>query len=529
MTLMHASRAAARSPSGARAMPGAARTSAPGVGRVLLALCVSALAAGCSRRAPEEYNLVLVTLDTTRADYLSCYGGPAGITPNLDAVAAEGTRFDLAISSAAVTPVSHASILTGLYPMEHGLRVLSAAGGFRLPSKVPTLSTVLHGNGYATAAVHSAFPVSAHFGFKPGYDVFESFDAPIEVGTDKHFWDVRQFQRRSDETTDIVIRKLAEAPVPFFLWVHYWDPHDSEKIPPPEFLPADLPRTPPTPELPHGEIAASKELYAAEVRFVDAQFGRLVKSLKDEGEWDHTIVVIVADHGEGLGDHGWHHHRILYQEEIRVPLIVRVPGAKQVKSVAGLVRTIDILPTVLDYLGLEAPRPVSGESLRALMDGGPDEKRKAYADQINGYDMNAAMVKNRPLDDFLYCAMDAEWKLIYRPAHPEATELYHIAVDPHETKNVLAQAPEAARRLERELAQYNGWVTAPLAPIADPGNLAGAKAVLGRIGYIGSEDAAALPASEWAWTCPEHAGEVREKRFTCSQCKSAPILIRKPK
>src|SRR5258706_3993209 len=281
--------------------------------RLLLGFLTLTLgSAACSRE--DRMNVVLVTLDTTRADFLGAYRRPGNPTPNFDAVAVEGTRFDLAISTAAVTPVSHASILTGLDNGKHGLRVLSAKSGFRLRPDVPTLATVLHEHGYRTGAVHSAFPVSSTFGFRNGFDVFESVEGELRGEGPHRTWDVAKFQRRSDDTTRIALDFVKAAKEPFFLWVHYWDPHDGVRVPPKELLPKNLWR-----KGVDGETEESRELYAAEVSYVDAQFGRLVSALRERAELEHTIFVIVADHGEGLGDHGCGHHRIIYHEEIRAP------------------------------------------------------------------------------------------------------------------------------------------------------------------------------------------------------------------
>jgi arylsulfatase A-like enzyme len=485
-----------------------------------------ALALGCAACSREtRTNVVLVTLDTTRADYLGAYGKSGDPTPNLDALAAQGTRFDLAISSAALTPVSHASILTGLENREHGLRVLSAQSGFRLRSDVPTLATVLHGAGYRTAAVHSAFPVSSYFGFQNGFDAFESVEGQmgrLRGNAARRTWDLAKFQRRSDETTDLALDWLKSTKSPFFLWIHYWDPHDDVLVPPPERLPANLRRIGAD-----GQPQPSLELYAAEVSYVDAQIGRLIAALKASGKFEHTLFVVVADHGEGLGDHGWDHHRILYQEQIRVPLIVRVPGAKQAAEVADLVRTIDIYPTVLDYLGVLAPKPVSGASLRPLIEGRPDPPRIAFADQINGYDWNASMVDSHPQFDFLYCAMDRDWKLIYRPSHPDASELYEIARDPREEKNLFRERADEALRLERKLARQDGWVTAPFGKDASAPDPKDAQHALDVLGYTtgGSQDGA--PSPQWSWTCPEHASVRQDARGKCPTCGTPLIPVRR--
>jgi arylsulfatase A-like enzyme len=400
---------------------------------------------------------------------------------------------------------------------------------------------VLKSRGYHTAAIHSAFPVSAYFGLDRGYDVFESFDAAMEVAPNgAHGWDVRHLQRRSDQTTDLAIAELKRAREPFFLWVHYWDPHDAVRVPPPEFLPADVPRGE------HGEPLPSRQLYAAEVHYMDHELGRLVHALRESGEYERTLFVIVADHGEGLGDHGWENHRILYQEQVRVPLIVRVPSsgpssaahadakpgdgpsdAKTTPEVHALVRTIDIFPTVLDYLRVsDAPR-VRGKSLRALIEGRAEPPRSAYADQINGYDKNAGMVQRRPLDDFLYCAIADGWKLVYRPAHPAASELYDLARDPREATDRFASEPERVHALMRDLADFKGWVTSPFpATSADPHARSAQRALAG-LGYGGSADSASDAGATWTWTCPLHDTLDQPSYGTCPQCGAPLVPVRR--
>lgn len=450
-------------------------------------------------------NVVLITLDTTRADFLSTYGYPESTTPNLDALASEGTRFDLAISTAAVTPVSHASILTGLNNHEHGLRVISAASGFRLAESIPTLATLLSREGYRTAAVHSAFPVSAHFGLDQGFDSFDSFDAPIRVEDDgrvKHTWKVSKFQRRSDETTDLVLQRLEPLEQPFFFWIHYWDPHDRARLPPAEFLPVGVREEDGEDEATSEPAERRRQVYAAEIRYMDQQIGRVLKQLETRGLAEQTVVVVVADHGQGLGDHGWRFHRILYQEQIRVPLIIRVPNFDQVPNVSGLVRTIDIVPTIFDYLGLESEARFSGRSLRPLMEGRADRRRVAIADQINGFDLNSNMQERYPDSDFLYSAQDGRWKLVYRPTNPARSELFDLAADPLEQKNLYLERGDEARRLLQELARSRLWVLQPFGPGEETEDLAGAQLALTALGYLGSSSD---PVEEvtWSWFCPE--------------------------
>jgi len=478
----------------------------------LLVLTLSlVLGLACTPEKPgsgvsNSLNVVLITLDTTRADYLSSYGYAEITTPNLDRLAARGTRFEHAVATASVTPVSHASILTGLDNHRHGLRVLSAAGGFRLDPAVPTLATLLRQRGYSTAAVHSAFPVSAHFGLDQGFDTFDSFDATINVSEGervKHSWSQSQFQRRSDETTDLVLDHLQSLDEPFLIWVHYWDPHDRGRLPPKEFLPE------PSDSDDDGHpdaVEKRKRVYAAEIRYMDSQIGRLFDALDERGLTDTTMIFVVADHGQGLGDHKWNFHRLLYREQIRVPLIATIPDHRQVPVVDSLVRTVDIVPTILDYLGIDADIRASGSSLRGLIEGQPEPPRVAIADQINGFDLNASMVEKRPLDDFLYSAIDSEWKLIYRPTHPARSELFDLNRDPDETVNLFGQRPEQELRLLQELARNRPWVLEPFAPDPEADDLEAAQAALTALGYLGGSDEA-VTELDWEWFCPERRDE----------------------
>lgn len=488
---------------------------------------LASFVAACGDPAPRKRsNVILITLDTVRADFVSCYGVHANVTPNLDALAAAGTRFDMAISTAGVTPVSHASILTGLNNQSHELRVLAAESGYTLPKDVPTLATVLANQGYHTVAVHSAFPVSRNFGFERGFEVFEDLNTELvhlsnEAKQVKSIWDVKNFQRRSDETTALVERSL-RAQEPFFLWLHYWDPHDFDKLPPAERL---EPREKFFDE--SGEpLRPGIELYKEELKYQDEQIGRLFKWLKERKLDENTIVVITADHGQGLHEHGWAAHRLLYQEQVHVPLILVAPGATQRPVVTELVRTIDVYPTVLDYLGLKAPKAVEGRSLRALIEGRADEKRIAFADQINGYDTNAGMAyrEDRKHDQFLYMALDWPHKLIYRPLHPEHSELYDLGADPDEARNLYATEPERATQLRRELAKARPWVRGPFEKAGSAGQDEAARAALRDLGYVDGETLD----PNWSWTCPEHLDEVlADESKRCSRCKSPPLMIKR--
>jgi arylsulfatase A-like enzyme len=448
-----------------------------------LGLSLGLVLSSCSGGGPDRhvYNVLLVTLDTTRLDHLGCYGAQGDPTPHLDALASAGIRFDMAISPSASTPVSHASILTGLNPYQHGLRVIYADGGCRLSEGVPTLGTWLGARGRRTGAFLSSFTVSDFYGLDRGFDTFDSglpaSAASAMSKTSGGFWDwpLRDNQRRADATTAQACRWIAGTPEPFFAWVHYWDPHDPVVLPPAEFLNRYV-----TPEM-EGD-ARQRAIYRAEVAYVDSQFGRLIDCLKERNLYDRTIIVVVADHGEGLGDHGWWYHRILYQEQIRVPLLVRVPRWPAGRVVTDLVRTTDIAPTLLGLLGLTIPPGLEGRSLAGLIEGVPEEPRLAYADAINLFDLNARMVEARPDDGLLYCAMDRTWKFIHRPNREGKDELYNLSVDPAEQRNLLSREPEQAARMLREVIRFDGFVTRPFGEALDP-------AVLERLrslGYLGN-------------------------------------------
>jgi arylsulfatase A-like enzyme len=499
----------------------------PLLAAVLLGAC------SCAAEDPKP-NVILITMDTTRADYLSCYGYDDGGKPtsaNLDLLANQGTRFDLAMATASVTPVSHASILTGRFNRDHGVRVIFAGSGFRLPEDVPTLATEFKAAGYKTITVHSALPVAPFFGFGRDFDVVESFDAGVQVDPQGAArWD-QMNTRRSDDSIDIVLREIREAEEPWFLWLHLWDPHDAIHTPPEEFLP------PPHKlfQMENGEILREPNgqprlkrpmtaLYAAEIRYMDAQIGRLFEHLNDTGQWAHTITAVTADHGQGLSDHGWAAHRILYQEQIRVPLIVRVPGVEQKGVVKDLVRTVDIAPTLLDYAGLDALEQAGGRSLRPLIEGGGDEPRITFAEQINGYDLNAHMVRKRPKDDFTYCAMDRDWKLTWRPNHPGDSELYHLAEDPKELNNLWGWDHPEALRLKKELGGHAPWVTEPFPASADGASSDAIMEGLKKLGYV-ADESGVIEGPDWEYVCPEHYDQRSATLTRCSQCSSPMILI----
>ena len=416
---------------------------------------------GANDRPPDIRNVILVTLDTVRADHLGCYGRPGDPSPTIDRLAREGVKFDMAISQAAVTPVSHASILSGRNPQEHGLRVIHSQSGYRLPDTVPTLATILQASGWNTAAFVSSFTVSEHFGLQRGFDIFDTglSAAPSQMlspdGKGFWKWNVGSNQRRADTTTDKALEWLRGVEEPYFLWMHYWDPHDVRILPPKDIMD----RFPPSAD---GTDPKKIAVYDSEIYFVDLQLRRIFAALETLGQADRTMIVLTADHGQGLGDHDWWFHRLLYQEQIRVPLIVKIPGGHADVTVREVARSIDIFPTVLQTLGLAVPPGIDGEDLLELVGEKPRAPRRAYADALNLYDLNSRKVqRRRPNDDLLYSVIEYPWKLIYRSLRPDESELYNLGSDPGEAVNLYASESGQAERLVKVLHELGGFVNEP--------------------------------------------------------------------
>jgi len=488
---------------------GLAETLRPlGLGARLLLASTGLALATCSPPAGPALNVLLVTLDTTRPDYMGTYGYGSP-TPGFDAIAADGVRFDRATSASSLTPVSHATILTGLYPDRHGVRVLSADSGFRLAPEEETLTTRLRSMGYHTAAVNSAFPVSSHFGFEYGFETWDSMEGNMsETGK---AWNVTKLQRRSDDTTNAAISALDGLAEPFFLWIHYWDPHDHALLPP-------------------GDIEVTREtadhVYGLEVAYVSEQFGRLCDSFRERGLWDRTLTVVTSDHGQGLSDgkrnHKWEMHRMLYREQIRVPLLLRIPGGTPGLTIGDVVTTADIAPTVYDLLGLDGPEGLDGHSLRGLMEGRSVPARTVYAEQLNGYDQNAAMAKKRPSAAFMYAQIERDWKLIYRPHMPWRSELFHLAEDPLELTNLFETQIEVRSRLLVQLAERSPWVLAPF-PVAGT-QATDVSSALAGLGYATAEGP--VDDAAWSWTCPRHLDQRMTEPGTHTDCGAPLIPIR---
>jgi arylsulfatase A-like enzyme len=203
---------------------------------------------------------------------------------------------------------------------------------------------------------------------------------------------------------------------------------------------------------------------------MDAQIGRLLQRLRERGFYDDSLIAVVSDHGQGLGDHGWYQHRLLYREQIWVPLILRVPDGPRGVERSPLVRSIDILPTIADYLSIDPPAEVTGRSLRNVLNGVPDlpdAPRVAYAEALVRLDTHSNLAFPKKWNDLLFCVMDRDWKLIYHRDKPENSELYDLRNDPKELKNVIDQYADQKNRLMQILEKTGGLVvqekeTAPI-------------------------------------------------------------------
>jgi arylsulfatase A-like enzyme/Flp pilus assembly protein TadD len=400
------------------------------LGLVLLA-GVALLLTSCERERP--WNVLLVTFDTTRADRIGAYGNERIETPTLDGLAAEGIRFANAVSVAPITAPSHSTILTGLYPTAHGFR---DNGLFVLEDRNLTLAEILREHGYATAAAVGAFPVVSQFGFDQGFDLFddhltgmyEDYQGERTVPKDQLFFD----ERRAAQVNEAVIPWLEErGGEPFFLWVHYFDPHQPFEPPPP-----------------YDQLYAD-DLYDGEIAYTDSRLGHLLEQLRRIGELDRTLVVMTADHGEGLGEHNEITHAVLaYDSTLHVPLIIRPPGLgdRAGQVVEERVGTVDIVPTVLDVLGLELPGDLHGYSLEPTWSG-EGAVEGVYTPRYYAENLSPRLTHGWGELRVLY---EGNKKYIHGPR----PELYDLAVDPGELDDLSAERPDEARRMREELAVF---------------------------------------------------------------------------
>ncbi len=367
------------------------------------------------RRA--DQNILLITIDTLRADALGCYGA-AVRTPNLDQLASEGLRFDFAHAHAVLTRPSHTSILTGLYPYEHGVRDHS---GYRMKTGTPTIATILKQHGFTTGAFIGGAPLERRFGLADGFDVYDD-----RLGRTGNSSDFSLAERPAGEVIAPALTWIRDRPGRWFAWVHLFDPH-APYLPPPPF-----------------DQQYSYKPYLGEVAYVDQALRPLLDTIRASAR--PTLVVVTSDHGEGLGDHGELTHGLFaYESTLHVPLIVaQVGGARSHGTVSHLpVRHVDLVPTMLDAVDVKPPDGLPGRSLL------PDRPQPAEADVSSYFEAMSAMLNRgwAPLSGVI----GGREKYIDLPQ----PELYDLATDAGESTNLLDRRPERRRALEARLRDFH--------------------------------------------------------------------------
>jgi arylsulfatase A-like enzyme/Tfp pilus assembly protein PilF len=386
---------------------------------VIVILVLIRLSAG-----PRPVNVVLISVDTLRPDHLGCYGYEDIQTPNIDLLSNQGITFEDVLSPVPLTLPSHASVMTGLFPFLHGVR---ENGSFVLAPDFVTLAEVLREKGYATGAFVGAFVIDSRYGLDQGFTVYDD-----DMSGGRQTSVLAYPERPANLVTDSALDWLGGVDQPFFCFVHYFDPHASYD-PPPKFR-----------EL------YPENLYDGEIVFTDHEVGRLVGFLKEKGLLETTLVVLISDHGEGLGEHGEDTHGLLvYEPTLKVPLIIRMPrdcplhqATGWVARVSQNVRLIDVFPTILEIVGLGAPDDIDGRSLVPLMKGEDLRGELCYFESLYPY----LAYRWSPLRG----VRSGHWKFILAPEE----ELYDVDRDPKEKENLAAANMTKVEELKTVLARF---------------------------------------------------------------------------
>jgi arylsulfatase A-like enzyme/Tfp pilus assembly protein PilF len=403
---------------------------------VMVAAVVVLLIAWRAIPGERPVSVLLITLDTTRADRLGCYGYTAAMTPHLDAISAAGVRFERAFCSVPLTLPSHTTILTGLQPPEHGLRI---NGTKRLDAEITTLADRFRQDDYRTAAFVAAFALDSKFGLDDGFEVY---DDDLSGAYEQAIEEPYSLYRPGNLVADAALNWLdSHADEPFLCWVHFYDPH--------------------MPYYPHDELAGTRfrgqRSYDAEVAFMDMQVGRLMSFLRQRDLLKRTLIIVVGDHGEGLGEHGeTDHGYMLYDSTLHVPLIFawqdRLPKGARAEAMVSL---SDLLPTVLDLLNMPQPKTQAERSFKSALLGQPIESRPMYAET------------DLPYANFTWSSLRSlltdQWKYIRTPR----AELYDRQADPRELNNLADARPEVVDKLEVALAALEGHMQRHVAADVD--------------------------------------------------------------
>jgi arylsulfatase A-like enzyme/Tfp pilus assembly protein PilF len=404
--------------------------------------------------APGPPNVVLITLDTLRADHLGAYGATVVRTPHLDRLAAQGVLFEQVMSSAPLTLPSHSSIMTGQFPPLHGVR---DNGGFFLGPAQVTLAEVLTGRGYQTGAAVGAFVLDSKWGLDQGFSTYQDdFDL-----TNVKAMSLASVARPGNEVVDRAIAWMAKvAHERFFAWIHLYDPHAPYASPEPY----------------RGDYRGHP--YRGAVAFTDAQVGRVLSFLDEKGLARDTVVVVTADHGEGLGEHGEETHGFfVYESSMRVPLIVRAPGLGGMpRRVGQPVRSVDIMPTVLDLVGAAPPQGIAGRSLRPLLTG------EANTLPLDGY--GEAMY---PLHHYGWSELTTLRSDRYKLIDAPRPELYDLERDPGERTNLFAERRSVAEAMLGEIRRQKRAMAAGAPETRESATVdPETRSRLAALGYVGT-------------------------------------------
>src|SRR6266851_10464338 len=361
-------------------------------------------------------NVVVITIDTLRADHLGCYGDQQIRTPNIDSLAADSVRFERAYTPVPVTLPAHTVLFTGTYPLLSGIHDFSAN---KLSPAQPTLASVLKEQGYTTGAVIGSAVLDSRFGLNRGFDFYYDhfdFNRLQESNLD-------EMERPGNVVADTSLDWLAKNNQnKFFLWMHLYDPH--------------FPYRPPAP---YSDQYKDRP-YDGEIAFADSQVGRLIRFLKDKGLYQNTIIVLTGDHGESLGEHGEKTHGFfIYNATLHVPVIIHLPGAVAAKTVSGLVSLTDLMPTVLQELKIEVPAQVQGRSLLPLLTGKKEDSMSVYAETF------------LPRLHFNWSELRSVETEKYQFIEAPKPELYDLAADPGETRNLYADKKAVGGELQARL------------------------------------------------------------------------------
>jgi arylsulfatase A-like enzyme/Tfp pilus assembly protein PilF len=467
--------------------------------RAFLAIAlVAALAAGWyawsrqGTRPPQDLNLVIITLDTTRADRIGAYGEPSHATPNIDRLAAEGVLFEHTVAPAPLTLPAHASLFTGEDPPFHGVR---DNGGYILDSSKTTLAERLKERGYATGAFVGAFVLDSKFGLDQGFDeYFDRFDINRRPGSGFALGDIF---RPGSEVVDAALPWLEQhANERFFAWLHFYDPHSPYEAPEPY------------------RTSFASRPYLGEIAYVDAQVGRVIEWLRNREVLEKTVVIVLGDHGEALGEHGEGTHGLfIYEASLHVPLVMRTPDlALRGRRISSIVRTKDVLPTALALAAPNAPNaPGHAVSLVPLMRGATaDLNLDAYSESL--------YARNHFGWGELRSLRSGRFKLIDAPR----PELYDLEQDPTEATNLYDARRALADRLRVEVHRLakeaeSGGRSAPAA--IDPET----RERLAALGYVGSFTNVTIPDGE-TLPDPKDKIDVFNQMLSAYEGKTDPIV-----